>query len=313
MKIVMINDCASLGETLLRYMPSDIEKKHIKRSRSLWSKTLGLAYEILRSHGDVYQANYLLQDCYLAAHLGKKPLIGYSVGSDLRVSLKHYAWGRIVRSNLKNCEKIIVSTPDLIEIARKYRDDVEYIPPAVDPKLFYPKPKEQHDGKKRVLVASNFNWRKGTDIAIKALSKVKDVEVSTIAQGPDFQEALKLASSRGLTINILPRVPHERMNEYLWNADVIIDQFRVGCPGTVVLEAIACNRPAITYVSSAYAEYAGFQPKDVDSEDKIVDELGRALADDSILDAQRKYFLKNHNMDVTVARYLSLYRSLAEK
>jgi glycosyltransferase involved in cell wall biosynthesis len=295
-------------------MPSDIEKEHIKRSRSLWSKTIGVAYGIIRSHGDVYQANYLLQDCYLASRLRKKPLIGYSVGSDLRVSLKHYALGRIVRHNLKNCDKIIVSTPDLIDIAKKYREDAEYIPPAVDPKFFFPKPKNEHSGKKKVLIASNFNWRKGTDIAIKALSKIKeDVEVSTIAQGPNFSEALALASSKGLTVNVLPKVPHQKMNEYLWSADVIIDQFRVGSPGTVVLEAIACNRPAITFVSSAYPEYAEFEPKDVDSEDKIVEELGKVFTDDNILNAQRNYFLKNHKMDVAVQRYLKLYRSLIEE
>lgn len=45
MKIVMINDGAFVGETLLKYMPPYIEKQY-KRSRGLWSKTFGLAYKI---------------------------------------------------------------------------------------------------------------------------------------------------------------------------------------------------------------------------------------------------------------------------
>lgn len=85
----MINDCAYVGETLLKYLPSDIKWKHVKRSRGLWSKTFGLAYKIMRVKADVYHAHYLLQDCYIAAKLGKKPLIGHAHGSDLRSSLNH--------------------------------------------------------------------------------------------------------------------------------------------------------------------------------------------------------------------------------
>ena len=54
MKVVMVNDCAFVGETLLKYMPPYIEKQHIKRTRDLWSKTFGLAYKILRAKGDMY-------------------------------------------------------------------------------------------------------------------------------------------------------------------------------------------------------------------------------------------------------------------
>ena len=80
----MINDCAFVAETLLKHLPPTIEKQHIKRTRSTWSKTLGIAYDIWRAKGDIFHAHYLLQDCYIAARLGKKPLIGHAHGSDLR-------------------------------------------------------------------------------------------------------------------------------------------------------------------------------------------------------------------------------------
>jgi glycosyltransferase involved in cell wall biosynthesis len=313
MKIVMINDCASAGETLLKYMPTSIEKQHIKRSRSLWSKTFGVACKILKAHGDVYQANYLLQDCYIAARLGKKPLIGYAVGSDLRIYLKHQMWGRIVRHNLKNCDKIMVSTPDLISMAQPFRKDVEYLTPPVDPELFYPKPLTPRTGKRKLLIASNANWHKGTDIAVRALSRLKEeADVSIIAQGSDFSKTLELASSLGLNFNILPKVPHERINEYYWNADLIIDQFKVGCPGTVAIEAIACGRPAVTYVSSTFPEYGEFQPKDVDSEDKIVEAVREALASDGILKKQQEYLNMNHKVDAVLKKLMSIYDSVTK-
>lgn len=314
MKIVMINDCASAAETLLRYMPPKIEKQLITRTRNPWSKTFGIAYQILRAHGDVYQANYLLQDCYIALRLGKKPLVGYAVGSDLRVYLKHWMWGRVVRHNLKNCDKIMVSTPDLQNIAKPFRQDVEYLPPPVDPELFYSKPILTHGGKKKVLLASNSNWQgKGTDIAIRALSKLKDeIDASIIAHGPDFDKTLELASSLGLALDVLPKVPHEKMNEYYWNTDVVIDQFRVGCPGTIVVEAIACNRPAVTYVSSAFPEYALLPLKDVDSENKIVEAVREACTNANVIKKQREYVTANHETAAVVKKLVRIYDSLTE-
>jgi len=69
MKIVMVNDCAFVGETLIKYFPSDVDAKHLKRSRGFFDKTFGVAWKILRSKGDLYHVHYLLQDCYLAKSL----------------------------------------------------------------------------------------------------------------------------------------------------------------------------------------------------------------------------------------------------
>jgi len=312
MKIVMINDCAFAAETLLRYMPTNIEKHLITRTRNPLSKTFGIAYQILRAHGDMYQANYLLQDCYIASRLGKKPLVGYAVGSDLRVYLRHWTWGRVVRHNLKDCDRIMVSTPDLINLAKPFRQDVEYLPPPVDPELFYPKPISIHHGKKKVLLASNSSWQgKGTDIAIRALSKLKnEIDASIIAQGPDFYKTLELASSLGLALDVLPKVPHEKMKEYYWNTDIVVDQFRVGCPGTIVVEAIACNRPAVTYVSSAFPQYGELPLKDVDSEDKIVEAVRETFTNANVLRKQREYVTANHEPTAVVKKLMQIYSSL---
>ncbi|MEM3872702.1 MAG: hypothetical protein QXE05_09105 [Nitrososphaeria archaeon] len=40
MKVVMINDCAFVGETLLKYLPNELEKQHIKRTRKFLIKRL---------------------------------------------------------------------------------------------------------------------------------------------------------------------------------------------------------------------------------------------------------------------------------
>lgn len=310
MKVVMVNDCAFVGETLLKYMPLDIKKQHIKRSRGLWSKTFGLAYKILKAKGDIYHIHYLLQDCYIAARLGKKPLIGHAHGSDLRTSLKHPLWGRIVRHSLKKCDKVLVSTPDVLGIAKRFREDAEYLPNPVDAEIFYPKPLVEHDGKKRVLIASDSNWNvKGTDVAIRALGKIKEeVEVSIIRYGVDFEKTVSLAYSVGLHVNVLPKVPHEKLNQYYWDADVVIDRFKLGSLGVVSLEAIACGRPVITYVSSEYPEYNSFPLKDVVTENEIVKAIENA--DNDLWKKEYDYFKTGHTIDVILENLIKIYDSV---
>jgi glycosyltransferase involved in cell wall biosynthesis len=310
--VAMINDCAYVGETLLKYLPSDFHGRHIKRTRGFWSKTFGLAYEIMRVKADVYHVHYLLQDCYIAAKLGKKPLIGHAHGSDLRSSLNHPLWGRIVRHNLKKCDKVIVSTPDILSIAKKFRENAEYLPNPVDTELFYPKPFMSKRKRKRVLVASNSDWNvKGTDLAIRALSMIKDmVDVSVISYGKDLERTLALASSLGLVLNFLPKVPHERLNEYYWSADVVIDQFRSGVFGMIALEAIGCGRPVVTYISSEYREYEDFPLKDVHVEEEIAKAVSQA--DAKLWQKEYAYVEKNHKPEIVVQKLLYAYNDVAK-
>lgn len=313
MKVIMINDCAFVGETLLKYMPPELEKQHIKRSRSFWSKTFGLAFKIFRAKGDVYHAHYLLQDCYITARLSKKPLVGHAHGSDLRTSLNHPVWGRIVRHNLKHCDKILVSTPDILNIAKRYREEAEYLPNPIDTELFYPKPIVQKGEKKRVLIASDSNWNvKGTDLAIKALSKVREeVDVSIVQHGKDFDKTTALASSLGLSLKVLPKIPHEKLDEYYWDADVVIDRFALGSLGMISLEAIACGRPALAYVSSEYSENKDFPLKDLREEETIANTISDLPSD--LWEKEYSFLKKYHDVENIESRLLSIYEELTKK
>jgi len=307
----MINDCAFVGETLIKYFPENFNVIHIKRTRGLWSKTFGIAFKIAESYADIYHVHYLLQDCYVALKLGKKPLIGHAHGSDLRSTIKHPLWGRIVRYNLKRCNKVLVSTPDILSIAKTFREDAEYLPNPVDTELFYPKPILEHE-KKRVLIASDSNWNvKGTDVAIRALSRIRDkVDVSIIAYGRDLDKTIALASSLGLNVNVLPKVSHEKLNEYYWNADVVIDRFKLGSLGVVSLEAIACGRPVITYVSSGFPEYKEFPLKDLKTDEEVAEAI--LNADVKLWDREYAYLEKNHKPEIVIKILLEHFRRVIE-
>jgi glycosyltransferase involved in cell wall biosynthesis len=307
--IAMFNDCAYVGETLVKYFPRELPVIHIKRSRGLWSKTFGIALKILRTKAELYHVHYLLQDCYIAGKLGKKPLVGHAHGSDLRSTLFHPMWGRIVRYNLKVSDRVLVSTPDILGIARKFREDAEYLPNPVDTKIFYPKPLIGRE-KKKVLIASDSNWSvKGTDIAIRALSRIKDkVEVSIIRYGRDFKNTILLAQKLGLKLNVLPKVSHEKLAEYFWEHDVVIDRFKLGSLGMVSLEAIAAGRPVLCYVSSEFEEYRDFPLKDVRDEEEIIEAVMNA--DEELWRKQYAYLMKHHDPNTVAKRVLEIYRSL---
>ncbi|MDQ1279841.1 MAG: hypothetical protein QG670_1103 [Thermoproteota archaeon] len=307
----MINDCAFVGETILKYLPESVERTHVKRSRGLWSKTFGIALKIFGSKADVYHVNYLLQDCYLALKLGKKPLVGHAHGSDIRAGLDHHLWKRIVKYNLKNCDKILVSTPDILELARQYREDVIYLPNPVDSQLYYTKPMREPGEKLRILIASDSNWSvKGTDVAIRALSRIRDqVDVSIVNYGRDFEKTINLAKSQGLDLQLLPKVSHERVREYYWNADVVIDRFKLGSLGMISLEAIACGRPVVSFVSSKYSEYESFPLKDVDTEENIIKAINNAKIE--LWEKEYAYLGKNHEAISIVESLMDIYDAIA--
>lgn len=312
MKLAMINDCAYVGETLLKYLPTDIEKEHIKRSRGLWSKTFGIAYKVFRAQADVYHVHYLLQDCYIANRLAKKPLIGHAHGSDLRSSLNHRFFGRVVRHNLRKCDRVLVSTPDVLGQAKRFREDAEYLPNPVDKELFYPKPALSRVEKTRVLIGSDSNWAvKGTNVAIKALARVREnVDVSIISVGADLNKTLTLARSLNLPLRILPKVPHNRLNDYYWNADVVIDRFTLGSMGMISLEAIACGRPVLTYVSSEFPENNGFPLKNLCGEEEIAETLTNLPS--GLWKEEYAFVEKHHDSKGVASQLVSIYGQLTK-
>ena len=314
MKIVMINDCAYVGETLIKYLPENFSVFHLKRSRSFLDKTLGIAWRIFRSEGVLYHVHYLLQDCWLTLKFGKHPVIGHAHGSDVRLSLKHFAWSRIVRHNLEKCDKIVVSTPDLLNTAKEYNESTEYIPNLVNESIFYTRALERPENKIKVLIAVDSNWNvKGTDIIMRALKRVeKDVDVSMIKYGVDSDKTLKLARNLNLHVNVLSPVPHVYMPEYYWGADTVIGAIGIGgALGMVVLEAIACGRPVITRASSEFSEYVTFPLLDISTPEEIADAI-LSSKDENLWRKEYEYFRSYHNPEKVAKRFMKIYNYLIE-
>jgi glycosyltransferase involved in cell wall biosynthesis len=316
MKLVMINDCAFVGETLLKYMPSDIEKQHIKRSRSLWSKTIGLAYNILRAKGDVYHVNYLLQDCYIASRLGKKPLIGHAHGSDLREMLQSKKWGWIVKHNLKSCNKILVAQPSILGAAKKFNETAEYFPIPFDPEIFFPKPLPDGHKKVHVFLASASDFKiKGTDKFLKALSPLSDqIIVKSLRFGKDLKNAQQLAKDLNLTIDFVSKVPHYKMNELYWESDLVLGSFGIGQLDTVAIEAMACGRAVVHSLSKNFFQTCPLEELNTaDEATKIISKLINNFKErNARVENQLTYVNSTHSAPLLSKRLQEIYSKYAE-
>ena len=314
MKVVMINDCAFVGETLLKYMPPDIGKQHIKRSRRLWSKTFGLAYKILRAKGDVYHAHYLLQDCYIAARLGKKPLIGHAHGSDLRQELKNRRWKWIVKYNLEKSDKIFVAQPTILEIAKEFNETAEYLPIPFDPAVFFPKSLEENKNEKIVFLASAHNFKiKGTDKFLRALASLPNpVKIKSIALGKDFLKAQQLAKDLKLNIEFIEAVPHNKMNELYWGSDLVLGSYGVGQLDTVAIEAMACGRPVVHSISRKFFQTCPLE--EIENSDEATEIILRLLTDRREIEERTKkqvlYVNSVHSAPLVAKRVMNIYSEL---
>jgi glycosyltransferase involved in cell wall biosynthesis len=315
MKIAMINDCAHVGETLgNRLRAEGFSVSHVKRSRRILDKTLGVTLKVALTKADIYHTHYLLQDCYLALKFNKHPLLAHAHGSDIHTNADHWLWRRIMEYNLKNADKVIVSTPDLLPLAKKYREDAEWLPNPVDPDLFYP---SHYTRTKRlvsrILVASDANFKaKKTGVLLEGLAlanRLVEMKVGMIASGADLAKAEKLAKKLGLQVYLLPKVTYDRMKFYYWSHDVIVTGSAPGSLGMVSLEAMACGRPLVTQVSSAIPENNGFPLLDISVPEQVCAAV--IEADDSLMEKEREWFQNVHGIGGIVSKLNRIYGELA--
>lgn len=307
----MINDCAYVGETLIKYLPSEINALHLKRSRRPVDKTLRVFWKIFRSKGDLYHIHYLLQDCYIALKLGKHPLIGHAHGSDLREVLRSKKWSWIVKYNLRNCDKVLVAQPTILNVAKEFNETAEYFPIPYDPEIFYPNPLPKERKTKRVFLASAHDFRiKGTDKFLNALAKVGvPIKVKTIKYGRDLEKAEKLAKNLGLKVEFIDKVPHNKMNKLFWESDLVLGSFGVGQLDTVAIEAMACGRPVVHHILKE--NYSSCPLEEFTLIDEIYEYIVRLLTDEKETEkrvqTQLNYVTRIHSAHVLSRKLVKIY------
>lgn len=318
-KVVMVGDCASVGETLVQYALDGISYKHLTRTRSIYSKTLGITLSILRSKGDIYHVHYGLQDHFITRMLKKQPTICHVHGSDLRYSINGpYGW--IVKRNLITADRVIVAVPDILETALSYRSDAQYISNPVNLHLFKPAPLNRNGNELRVLFASALSYVKGAQhfaqqYAIYQKSNPHS-KLCLIRYGENQSEIIELLNKLRVRFRLIEPVPHNMMQRLYHDSDIVVTDFELGYLHMTSLEAMACHRPVVQYINDKlYAKARVSVPPvvKIDKRDNLSQKLER-LTDESareiICRNQEIYIQKYHNPSEVGKRVVKIYHEM---
>jgi|GEM_PF-2301073 len=271
--------------------------------------------------------------------LSLPPVINCTTGSDIsELAVKDSQEGRRYREYLEyaSINAVVVYPVALKNVLRLKAPRVIFyrIPyyTAQSPKSSFRKNPDDEDTCV-FLHASNLDWgvrdsapgrcsTKGNDRFIRAFARaVKEglkARCVILDRGPDREEARHLIESLGMEAEFhwkghLTR--DELMEEYM-KADVIVDQFDVGCFGGIAIEAMALGKPVMVAVeqSSASLLFPEMPPVlNCRTEDEIYREIMKCRDPETvqIIAAKGKEWVERHyNPDTCLAQLLFYYSLL---
>lgn len=257
-----------------------------------------------------------MQDHFLVKMLKDAPTICDFHGSDLRYTLKT-KWGWIVRRNLETADKVLISVPDVVEIAKLYRADAEYLPNPVDLQLFKPAQLSKSEILK-VLLASDLSFVKGVDEFITSFAEFQRAYPKSVLKvidyGKDRRQIKFLLGKLGVKYEILPKQPHHLMEELYHKADIVTSDFALGYLQMTSLEAMACHRPVIQFINKRYYARSNLPPVPLASTHREIIESLLLLTDsakrEEIATKQERYVRIHHNPEEISRRVIKIYDEL---
>jgi len=171
----------------------------------------------------------------------------------------------IVKRFLKKMDKIIVTSPNMIETSKNlknFKAKIEIVPLFVDTehfqykeknkrKLIQRKLKIENDDFKIISYIGRFGRYKGLDILIKSLSMLdKSIYLLLVGDGKQKKVLERLTNELGLVKRVLfvDQVPYDELPLYYSASDVFVlpSVDRGEAFGLVAIEALACGIPIIT-------------------------------------------------------------------
>lgn len=259
-----------------------------------------------------------------------RPYIAMATGDDIiELAQKKSIKGLLLKWAYKKA-KVVVYTgtymyPSVIKL--KLRNAL-FIPLLWDYEKFNLVQDSRNNEKFTIFHPTNHYWKdKGNDIFLRAfvrLAKEKDnVHLITINRGQDFQQSLKILSIPELKgkFTILPEtLPQNQLPQIYASVDAVADQFIAGSLGLIGQEAMAAEKPLISYLNEElYKKIYGDIPPILNArtESDIYDSLVQLMSDDKmhirIGKESRNWLLKYHNPDTVINKYINLYKSILDK
>ena len=98
-----------------------------------------------------------------------------------------------------------------------------------------------------VVSVGNLRWSKGHQYVIDAVAELEAVQHVVVGGGRERERLERRAETHGVSerVEFTGAVPHERVFDYLWHADVFALPSRPEAFGIVYIEAMACGIPVV--------------------------------------------------------------------
>ena len=311
-RVLHLNDVAGTATTLvssataagrawsLRRLPVDKRRPVRKGFARLRD---GLRY-LGESPHDIVHIHYGPNGYY--GWLKRSPYVLHLHGSDLRVALQQPVRGRVIRRAAKRAAAVVVSTPDLLEAARKLRDDALYLPNPISARCL------AHRGTRepvtnRVVFNARWDESKGAQALIHAARQLLDSGVDVV--GVDWGQHKELARSAG--VRLLPLMTQEGFVDLLSSAQVVVGQVEVGALGIADLQTLACGRPLVGTVAcgpESDAPIANTIPEAVG--ETVLNLLSDENAARNLADTGRQWVSSERTPAVAIERLEEVYRNI---
>jgi D-inositol-3-phosphate glycosyltransferase len=266
---VKAGPCAPVPkEELPRYLPEFLGGV-LRRQRQE-----GVSYDVVHTHywlsGWVGRSAKEIWGVPLVASfhtLGKVKNYSLALGEVPEPSARLVGEERVIA----DADLIVAATPSeaaqLVGLYRAEARRIRVIPPGVDHRLFFPRPRDEASarihlaGARLLLFVGRLQVHKGPDVAVRTLAEAvaRDPEGTADAvlaivggpsgagQGAEVARLMDLASALGVgdRVMLFPPQPQARLADFYAAAEVVLVPSRSESFGLVALEAQACGVPVV--------------------------------------------------------------------
>ncbi len=217
---------------------------------TFWVK---ICLKIRKIKPDIFHAQSLL--CGIPALATKNflkiPYVIWGQGSDI------YLPGRFTRITskpiLQNADAVLALTENMKQKMREIYDrEISIVPNGIDLERFKISPEsKKKDSTKTIIFVGRLHPVKGVQYLIEAMAIVHqespEVKLILVGDGEERELLENLTDSLGIRecVEFAGRVPHERVQDYMNQAEVfVLPSLSEGFPVTI-LEAMACGLPIV--------------------------------------------------------------------
>jgi len=253
-----------------------------------------------------------------------KPYILFDIGNLRCLPYRNDSWGSINRRECEKAKKVLFTNIDSIYGVRALKlRNAEFIPFAIDTNKYSPKNsliRQRYDYEILLFSPTRHDWDvKGNDLLLKAFAKYLEHEKSAclvlVDWGYDVPKAKQLIKQLKIQEKVVFVRPMCKMEliEFYNAADIVIDQFKIGCYGTTALEAMSCKKPVLMYVDApAFKEVMGEVPPVANacSVSDICDrllELSHRKVRELLGVRSRRWVEKHYDAEKVADKYISIY------